>query len=121
MAITSAEIKAPSLGPPRHRRTSWVDGLVGLIERVPGPPWVFYACITVFFVAGSTGLRWLDGHEPWDDVDPVRLTYATLTVYGLAVIHYLKRAASRSLTAFRPALGVLYSCFPSAACIADSY
>lgn len=86
---------------------SWVDALIAGIERLPGPAWVFYVVVTAFFGIGSVGIRWLDGSVPFPGVDPVPLAFAVASVYPLAIVHLLTRAAQRSLDEFRPALGEL--------------
>ena len=93
---------------PRRSR-SWVDALLALIARIPGPAWVFFGGVTLFFVVGSAGVRWLDGSQQLGAVDPPVTAYALLTVYGLAAVYYLNETARRSLAAFRPALGTLES------------
>ena len=86
---------------------SWVDAVVDLLARAPGPPWVVYAVLTTFFVVGSVVLRWIDGTRPLGDVDVVVTAYSALTFYGPAVIQVLNGTAERALEAFRPALGRL--------------
>lgn len=89
----------------RHR--SWVDGLIAGIERVPGPPWIFYAAVGLLLAGVTVALHWLDGSVPVGEVDWVPTLFALAAIYCLAVVHYLNRAARRSLAQFSPALGEL--------------
>ena len=93
---------------PRRRR-SWVDILISFVERLPGPPWLFYLLVSLVFGVLSVALRWLDGSAPVGTANPVTTAFATGSVYPLAVVHYLTRTARRSLADFRPALGALES------------
>jgi hypothetical protein len=101
---------SPANGPAdRPYPRSWVDALVDAIDGLPGPAWIAYALITAVFVAAGTGVQWLDGALPLGTFDLPLIVIDLLSVYGLAAIHYAKRAARRSLDAFRPALGELES------------
>ncbi|CAN5483292.1 hypothetical protein BH09ACT4_BH09ACT4_09970 [soil metagenome] len=107
--------KAPassSTGARLLARRSWVDALISGIDRLPGPAWLFYALGTIVFIAGNVGLRWLDGSQPIGGVDAAVLIFSVLTLYGLAAAHFLRRAARRSLAAFRPALGDAENAYP---------
>ncbi len=86
---------------------SFVDRLMAWIERLPGPAWGFYLLLTVIFVALGHGLRWLDGSMQAGTFDPLRFANDSLTVYALALMHYLNQTARESLAVFRPALGKL--------------
>ena len=86
---------------------SFVDRLMAWVERLPGPAWGFYLLATVIFVALGHGLRWLDGSLQAGTFDPLRFANDSLTVYALALMHYLNRTARVSLAAFRTALGKL--------------
>jgi hypothetical protein len=92
---------------PSPRTRSWVDALIALIERIPGPSWLFYLACAVVFGVASVALRWLDGSAQFGTANPVTTAFATGAVYPLAVVHYLNGAGRRSLRDFRPALGAL--------------
>ncbi len=93
----------------RSARNSWVDGLLSLIERVPGPPWVFYLAVSMFFFVGSILLRWWDGSVPYPGILWVPTAFAPSAIFLIATVHYLNRSAGRALANFRPALGDLES------------
>ena len=86
---------------------SFVDRLIARIERLPGPAGAFYLLLTLIFVALGHGLRWLDGSLQAGAFDPPRFANDSLTVYALALMHYLNLTARESLAVFRPALGKL--------------
>ncbi len=88
-------------------RRSWIDALIDFIERIPGPTWIFYLLVTLVFVAGGTGLRWLDGTLALGTFSAPRIVLDLLTVFGLVAIHVAKKIAQDSLETFRPALGDL--------------
>jgi hypothetical protein len=89
--------------PTGRRARSWVDAVVALIDRVPGPPWAAYAILVVLSVAATVSLRLLDGVY----INPLVIVYAALTFTPFAVTLYINRAAKRALADFRPALGEL--------------
>src|SRR5687768_7519543 len=81
---------------------SWLDLLVGWIERLPGPTWLAYLAISgaaVAFIAIEAVLssRGLPGQ------DPTYFAYAFFHVYPLAAYHYLSRGAIGAWNQFRPA------------------
>ena len=80
---------------------SWVNRLLGAIERLPGPPWMAYTAATGLLVLLAL----------WSDqfVDPASLTQPTaygavITLFPLALVHYLDGVARSCLQSFRPAL-----------------
>ena len=89
------------------RPPSSLDRLFAWIEALPGPAWMFYVAVTLAFIILGHGLRWLDGSLAVGAFDQSRLAIDLLTVYALALMHYLNGPARESLEAFRPALGNL--------------
>jgi hypothetical protein len=80
---------------------SWINRLHGAIDRLPGSPWIAYTAATVLLVLLAI----------WSDqfVDPSSLTQPTaygavITLFPLALIHYLDGVARSCLQSFRPAL-----------------
>jgi hypothetical protein len=93
--VTGPAERRPSFPP------SWVNRLLGAIDRLPGPPWIAYAAASVLLVLLAM----------WSDqfVDPASLTQPTaygavITLFPLAMIHYLDGVARSCLSSFRPAL-----------------
>jgi hypothetical protein len=81
---------------------SWLDAIVGAIERLPGSTWFAYVVLTGLafaFVAVEASLssRGLFGQ------DPAYFAYAFGFVYMLAAYHFLSRGALSAWDSFRPA------------------
>ncbi len=89
--------------PTGRRARSWVDAVIGLIDRLPGSAWVAYAILVVLSVAATVILRLLDGVY----INALVIVYAALTFTPFAVTFAINRAARRALAEFRPALGEL--------------
>jgi hypothetical protein len=86
---------------------SWLDRLVNRISLLPSPPWLFYLVVTAIFFSVDTGLTWFDGSVPLGRIDSGRVLNDVLTVYGLALVHFLTITARKALAEFQPALGRL--------------
>ena len=87
---------------PGPYRPSWLDVLIGWIDRLPGPTWLTYIgllglalALTVLKAAMSS--RGLFGQEP------LYFGYALVMWYPLAAYHYLSNGALSAWEAFRPA------------------
>lgn len=91
---------------PPYRR-SWVDAVIAGIEKLPGPPWLFYLGGSLLFTAVGTGVTWIDGSQPIGTFTFVRVFNDAYAIYPLAVMHFLTVTAGKAIAAFRPALGVL--------------
>lgn len=83
---------------------SWLDRLTGWIERVPGPPWAFYAGLGFVGYLVSSVLRWMDGRQPVGTFNPLPPPFLLWVVGILALHHYLDHYARRALAQFRPLL-----------------
>lgn len=102
------ERPSPAASSPKTRpfAPSWVDHVVGGIERLPGPAWSFYLGLWLAAIAVVVVARWLDGSLPFPEVDVYQ---AASTFYGpaaLGLLHLLQTVAGSSLKTFRPALDV---------------
>ncbi len=84
---------------------SWVDGLIGWINRLPVPPWLFYPSLLVPIFLIINASRWLEGRASLGSFDAPYGFTAIYPVTMLAAIHYLDRTARRAFEYFRPALG----------------
>jgi hypothetical protein len=85
---------------------SWVDHLIALIERLPGPAWLFYVLLLLALILVNNALQWWDGTLPLGTFHRVRITDPFYLVYSLALIHYLNSVARRALEDFRPAMEI---------------
>jgi hypothetical protein len=85
---------------------SWVDRLIGWIDRLPLPPWLFY--LSVVFAASllQHAVRWMEGSLPAGSISIALVAEAPFLVYAPAVQHYLNATARRALQEFRPALQI---------------
>ena len=82
---------------------SWIDRLMGAIERLPVPTWVTYAATTVLLVVIAI---WSEGFMDRTQL-PVPTAYTAIVVFfPLALIHYLDSVARKALRRFRPALSI---------------
>ncbi len=93
---------APAFVPPYP--PSWFDRFSDWVDRLPGPPWVFYllsaALVTALLLvaAASTG-----DYRPGPFLS-LHVWLATQLVYMLGLMHYLDRSAGSALDSFRPVL-----------------
>ncbi len=85
---------------------SWVDRFIDWVSGLPGPSWLFYIALWLALFLMANAVKWLDGSEPLGTITPFYTVGAGDGAYLLALMHYLKGAASAALRAFRPALTV---------------
>ena len=45
--------------------TSWIDRMIRWIDRLPGPPWLFYLTSTLALTVLITVVMWIDGSVPF--------------------------------------------------------
>lgn len=87
-------------------RPSWVDAVLGAIDRVPFGPWAFYGLYALVALAYLHLQAWLAGTAPIGTFDPIQIPHAFYIVYPLGLIHYLHRAAADAWRDYRPALDI---------------
>lgn len=83
---------------------SWADRITVLVDRLPGPGWLYYAGIALILVLVQAATLWMEGIHP---SDRFIVNHGTLTVMGVlffALVHYLDSEAKRALRALRPAM-----------------
>lgn len=85
---------------------SWIDRLIHWIDRLPGAPWLFYVVSTVALTLLINLALWIDGSVAPGSYGSIEGIFPPFVFYFLALYHYLTRAGSRSLQAFRPLLEV---------------
>jgi hypothetical protein len=83
---------------------SWLDRFAAWVERLPGPPWAFYAALGAGGYLAVSVLRWLDGRQPLGAFDPTPPPFLLWALGVLALHHYLDRYARLALAQFRPLL-----------------
>jgi len=86
-------------------RSSWIDGLIRTIDRLPIPAWAFYLLLLAGVGFGINGILWIGGDYPPGQFQPAESGYAGYSVYMLALMHYLNGVAGAKIESFRPALG----------------
>jgi hypothetical protein len=84
----------------------WVDRLTAWVGRLALPAWVVYLIPAVALFALITAITWWDGTFAVGELFPFYAVPGVVTAYGLALMHYLDRAAVRSLEDARPVLTV---------------
>ena len=85
---------------------SWVDRLTAWVDRLALPAWVVYLIPAVALFALITAITWWDGTFPVGEFFPFHAVPGIVTAYGVVLMHYLDRAALRSLEVARPVLDV---------------
>ena len=81
---------------------SWIDHVIGWIDRRPWPTWLSYLLIFVLqglLVAFPT---WIDGSLLSGGILSIHFLAAFWTVLPLGLMHYLDRYAEKALDQFRP-------------------
>ena len=88
----------------RRYARSWADLLQAQVDRLPWPGWVTYAGACLVLVELETALKWSATTYPVGTVFPYHVVAFSTGLFGLALLHYLDRAADRALILLRPAL-----------------
>jgi hypothetical protein len=84
----------------------WFDRLIDLIDRTPGPNWLFPVVLLLAEASYVTGLLWWNGKLPVGQIDFSRLFIVVVAPYLIGARFYLDRVACAALDDFRPALAV---------------
>ena len=98
-AEAEATAPVPHLYPP-----SWVDNLLGRIDRLPGPAWAVFVLLGVLLTVGFAGLQWAFASYPVGTFEANHVLLCGGIAYTLALIHYLDRYADHAFSRFQPAL-----------------
>jgi hypothetical protein len=83
---------------------SWVDHLNDLVDRLPGPGWLYYIGIGLILFLIPIGIIHLDGIRPTNTFLSAQGFLAGNIALFLAMCHYLDDAASTALKVLRPAM-----------------
>ncbi len=84
---------------------SWIDRLIVVIERLPGPPWLFYVVAVLVTGLVINAALWIDGSVPIGAAGSIPGIFPPLVFYFLALYQHLTRFGSQSLERFRPLIG----------------
>jgi hypothetical protein len=101
-AVTAEGAAGQLISPSRPYAPSWLDALIGWIERVPGPTWLTYIGLLVLAMAFTVVKAAMSSRGMFGQ-DPLYFGYALVMWYPLAAYHYLSNGALSAWEAFRPA------------------
>jgi hypothetical protein len=75
-----------------------------LVDRLPGPGWLYYAGLGLLLLLIQAGALWIEGIQPSDAFITIQGTLTVIAVLYLALLHYLDDAAKRALKTQQPAM-----------------
>ncbi len=81
---------------------SWVDHMMGWVERLPLPWWLFYVLLAVVVIGSTALVLWLTGIYARTGFHPMQVWVPFLVAFFLAFIHAMDRIAARALERIRP-------------------
>lgn len=85
---------------------SWIDRLANWVDALPGSPWLWYVIAAILIGSLGNAVFWIDGSVPLGEMTSMGTSLGIFSIYWLGLYHYLSRASSRALRAFRPFLEV---------------
>lgn len=89
----------------RERRALGIaDRLFAAVERLPGPPLVFYALAGGAIAGTAQAVLWASGEYPANTLEPEVLQPPLLAAFLLGLTHLLRRVAASAFEDFLPAL-----------------
>jgi hypothetical protein len=100
-AIPNAE---PAASPARPYAPSWLHQLLLGLERLPGPPWVWYAALGLAVSLVYHLEFWTIGLSPFGQFDAENTFWGVVLIAELWTAAHIERVASSALDATRPAL-----------------
>ena len=86
-------------------RPGWIDRLIELPDRLPGPELLWFVVLLVAFLGLGNMPGWLAGEVRVGEPALYVLLPAAITVYFLGLIRVMRRVAEAAFEDFRPALG----------------
>jgi hypothetical protein len=89
------------LAPPYPQ--SWINRLVDRVDRLPGPPWVYYLAVASLLAGLQLVIQWTAGTYSFPFVDRFNVLVAVAVPYQIGLMHYLIHTSQHSLEEFRPA------------------
>jgi hypothetical protein len=100
-AISNAE---PVASAARPDAPGWLHQLLRGLERLPGPPWVWYAVIGLVSSLIYHLEFWASGRTAFGAVDAENTYWGVVLFAGLCIVAYLEGVASDAVDTARPAL-----------------
>lgn len=109
MSETRANI--PTAEPPLRPTTDtyrggWVDRLLDVPYRLPGPAWTWLVLLGVGIVLLATAVLWLFGTSLAEGLEASLILPAAVLVYFLGLASVMAHVGRSAFDEFRPALGV---------------
>lgn len=84
---------------------SWINRLVVWIDDRQGPAWCYYLAIVILVVGVQLATTWWEGSYHHSMIG-FAVVFTGSSVYYLAMIHYLDKAAANAIASFRPTMSV---------------
>jgi hypothetical protein len=81
---------------------SWFDRFTVWVDRLPGPPWVFYGLLGVAVVILEAVVQWREAELPTFRIRSIDIWAHGILAYLLFFMHYLDKLAASALKVFRP-------------------
>ncbi len=81
---------------------SWLDRFFNWVDRLPGPPWLFYLGLWAVLMFIQIFTQWITASQ--EGLMPFHFVTTFACPYALAIMHYQDTMAIRSLKKFWPAL-----------------
>jgi hypothetical protein len=106
MTTTALDPAIDQTAPERRPASGWIDRVLTLPDRAPGPTWAWYVAFTVALLVGAHLPVWMAGIRSIGDLEPFVIVPAAIIVYGVVLIAALRRVAAAAFEDFRPALGI---------------
>ena len=97
--VAPAEATTPAARP---YAPSWLNVLIDLIERAPGPSWAAYVVLGLIAVVLSVGQGWLAGLARVGEVSPSQVGWGVVTIAFMAAVHLFERVAEWAFDTVRP-------------------
>ncbi len=102
MSLDHEPVQAASFGGPSA--ASWVDATQRWVERLPWAPALTYVGAWLAVACAVTVVKWRAAAYAPGTVFPYHAVVFGTWIFGLALMHFLDRAAERGLAALRPVL-----------------
>ncbi len=85
-------------------RPSWLNLLIRLVDRLPGPAWLYYSAASILFGTIILLTDWYTGEVATGKFSLPDFVYGFYPVYFVALMYYLDKQARIALRRFRPLL-----------------
>lgn len=83
-------------------RASWFDRFTVWVDRLPGPPWVFYVLLAVVVILLEAMVQWKESGVSTFQIRSIDIWAHGILAYLLFFMHFLDKLAARALKVFKP-------------------